>query len=577
METIFIQLAAILLVAFVVSYIIKTFNQPLIIGYILAGILVSPFILMIGGSTEIIKTLSEFGIAFLLFIVGLHLNPKVLKEIGWQSIVIGIIQIAITFGLGFIISWKIIGWGILASSIIGIALALSSTIVIMKLLSDKRQLDSLHGKISVGILIVQDIVAALVLMAISSLNNGSEFKEIALKSILSGGALVLGVIFIGYFILPKITKNIARSLELLFLFSISWCFVIAALFNALNFSIEIGALVAGVALSVSPYSTEISSRIRPLRDFFLIIFFIILGLNMEIQNISKIAQNALILSGIALIIKPLIIMGLMGAFKYTKRVSFLTGTSMGQISEFSLIILMMAISTGYASSEMLHTITLTLILTIALSSYMITYSRKFYKMMSGFASLFERKDAKRRKTIEKKYDAILFGYNRIGFNLLNSFKKIHKNYLVVDFNPDTIAELEKQKIPCLYGDADDPDVIEDLPLDKVKLVVSTVPDYEANELLLENVKRINPNAIVITRAHSIRDAFELYDKDSDYVLTPHFLGGEHLSKMIKEIKTNHNKYKKERKKHIKLLGDILKKTKNKKRLTEHSTQLGRET
>ncbi len=555
---IFIQLAIILFTAFIISYIVQAFKQPVIIGYIIAGIIIGPFIIGFGASHEIIEIFSKFGIAFLLFIVGLHLNPKVIKEIGISSLLIGLVQIVLTFGLGFLISIGFFGFNVITSLYIGIALAFSSTIIIMKLLSDKKHLDALYGKISIGILIIQDLVAIAVLMFISSSANGADVGSLALRGLLGGAGLIVASLLIGFLLLPKITKSIAKSQELLFLFSICWCFVIAALFHYFGFSIEIGALVAGIALSVSPYSVEITSKIRPLRDFFLILFFIILGLNIQISNIGSIVVNALILSAAILIFKPLILMTFMAIFRYTKRTNFLVGTTLAQISEFSLIILTLGVAMGHISAEILSTLTLAGIITITLSTYMIIYSNSFYKKMSSIISIFERKNLKREQKVKKKYDAILFGYNRIGFSILKSFKKLRQKYLVVDFDPDVVADLSKLRIPCLYGDAFDSELLAELPLDKIKLAVSTIPDFETNILLIESIRMVNPHAVIIVRAHQIKEALNLYKEGATYVLTPHFLGGEYIAKMIRTLKTR-REYKNEKKKHIEMLTERVEK------------------
>lgn len=552
-ELIFIQLAIILLVAFVVSYIARAFKQPIIIGYIIAGIIISPFLIKFGATQNIINTFSQFGVAFLLFIVGLHMNPKVIREVGTSSLIIGLVQMIATFALGFIVSFYLLKFAIVASVYVGIALSFSSTIIILKLLSDERQLESLYGKISIGILIIQDLVAIAVLMVISSVSSGVSLTSFAIKGLVTGGAAILFLFILGFFALPRVVKNIARSQELLFLFSITWAFAIAALFSYLGFSIEIGALIAGVVLSISPYSTEISSKIRPLRDFFLIIFFIILGLNVQVSSIGSIVMGAIILSLVALIFKPLILMSLMTMFGYTKRTNFLVGTTLGQISEFSLIVLALAVSLGHLSPEVMSTITLTGIITITLSTYMIIYSGQIYKRMHGFASFFEKPGIKREKKIRKEYDAILFGYNRIGFGILRALQKIKKKYLVIDYSPDVIADLTKLRVPCLYGDVDDAALLSELPLDKVKIVISTIPDFDINTILIENVKLANPDAIIILRAHAIKDALNLYKQGADYVLTPHFLGGEYVAGMLGKIKTSEKGYEEERRKHIKML------------------------
>jgi Kef-type K+ transport system membrane component KefB/Trk K+ transport system NAD-binding subunit len=557
MDEIFIDLAIILFVAFVISSVARLFNQPIIIGYILAGMIISPFVIAFGASKEIIDIFSELGIAFLLFIVGLHLNPKVVKELGVTSLLIGGGQILLTFTAGFLISFGLLGFDFVSSLYISIAVALSSTIIVMKILSDKRQLDSLYGKIATGVLIIQDLVAIGVLMFISSMSNGNNFSSFAIKGLLGGGALIAVLFLFGYFFLPRIMKGIAKSQELLFLFSISWCFVIASLFVYTGFSIEIGALVAGVILSISPYSIEITSKIRPLRDFFLIIFFIILGLNVQVSNLSSIIIDGVILAGIALFLKPFILTMLTAMFGYTKRTNFLVGSTLGQISEFSLIILALGVSMGHISKEVQSIMTLAGIITIAVSTYILIYNSEIYKKMSKI--IFEKKNIKEKVRIKKQYDAILFGHNRIGFGILNALKRTKKSYLVVDFNPDTIADLTKLKVPALYGDIDDVELLEELPLNKLKLAVSTIPDFEINSLLINTIKKVNPDAVLIVRAHKIEEALELYKKGASYVLTPHFLGGEYVSKMIREIKVNQDAYKEEREKHKKMLQKMFRK------------------
>ncbi len=559
MEHIFIQIAILLTVAFIVSYIFSLFRQPIIVGYIVAGILISPFIVRLGFSTEIIEIFSKFGIAFLLFIVGLHLNPKTIKEIGFSSLIIGIVQIILTFVFTFFVSSKLLGFDVLSSIYIGVALAFSSTILIMKLFSDKQNLDSLYAKISIGILIVQDIVAAGFLMFMSSMSGGDASSNFALINLLGGFGIIIILFLLGLFVMPHFVKHVAKSQELLFLFSVCWCFIVAALFSYLGFSIEIGALMAGVVLSLTPYSAEISSRISPLRDFFLIIFFIILGFNAQLSNIQSILFNAIIFSLIALILKPIIIMTFSAIVGYTKRTNFLVGTSLAQISEFSLIVLFLGVSLGHISQEILHTIILTMIITILLSTYMIIYSQAVYQKLIKFAGIFERKNIRKGKVLNKEYYAILFGYNRIGFSILNSLKRAKKKCLVVDFNPDTIYDLSKLGIPSLYGDVDDIDLLKELPLNKIKLAVSTVPECEVNSVLIHTIRKVNKDAIIIARAHSVSDALELYRKGASYVLTPHFLGGEYVSKMIKDLKIDEKKYEKEKEKHLKMLHEASRK------------------
>jgi len=557
MDNTFIQLAVILLAAFVVSYIIRLLNQPLIIGYIIAGMIISPFLFGIGASTETIEIFSELGISFLLFIVGLHLNPKVIKEIGGKSLLIGLGQIILTFTATFLVSNYFFDSGIITSIYYGIAVSFSSTIIVMKILSDKKQLDSLSSKISIGILIVQDLVAVGVLIFISSMSGINNSNT--LESFVAGGILIVVLFFAGYFILPRILEKIAKSQELLFLFSVCWCFVLAGVFLYVGFSMEIGSLLAGVILSTSPYATEISSKIRPLRDFFLILFFIILGLRMQLSQIQEVLISAIVLSGFALIFKPFVLMMLGRWFKYTKRTNFLVGSTLAQISEFSLIVAALGLSVGHINLIAFNTIILTLIITIFLSSYSITYSGEVYNRFSNFLSIFESKKIKKENKVKKEYDTILFGYNRIGFSILNVLKSLKKKYIVIDFNPDIIKDLKRYGIPALYGDVYDMDFLGELNLEGLNLVVSTVPDLETNKLLIETVRGVNKKVVVVLRAHSIEDALKLYGDGANYVLTPHFLGGEYVAKMIKHPKSGDKDYREEKGKHLKMLKDILSK------------------
>ena len=560
MTEVFVQISIIISIVFVVSLVMRLLRQPLIIGYIISGVIIGPFFLNIISVNETIQLFSDFGIAFLLFIVGLHLSPKVIKEVGKISFITGVGQVLFTSLFGYFIALAF-GFSPLTSVYIAIALTFSSTIIITKLLSDRGDLDSLYGKISIGFLLVQDFIAILILIIVSSLSSGSNLVSSVGFTILKGVILTALIILISIFVLPKTQKFFARSQELLFVFAITWGLGLASLFYYAGLSLEVGALIAGVVLSVSPYSLEISSKLKPLRDFFLISFFLIIGSNMVLAGFSDIIIPALVFSLFILIGNPLIVMILMGLFGYTKRIGFMAGLTVAQISEFSLILIALGIKVGHLSPEILSFVTFIGLFTIAGSTYMIIYSNSIYSKLSKYLDIFERKGPKKESKIKTNYGAILFGYNRIGFGILMALKKLKMKYLVVDFNPDIVQDLKKIKIPCVYGDAYDIDFLDELSLNKVKIVISTIPDFETNVLLVEAVKKVNAKAIIIARAHQIKDALELYEKGANYVLTPHFLGGEYVSKMILDFNIGEEDYKKEKKKHLKMLEEMNKRGK----------------
>ncbi|GAG16612.1 unnamed protein product, partial [marine sediment metagenome] len=254
--------------------------------------------------------------------VGLNLNPRIIRDVGKVSLVTGVGQVIFTSLIGFFIG-QLLGFSTMTSIYIAIALTFSSTIIIMKLLSDKGDMETLYGRIAIGFLIVQDLIVIIILMIISSIPAGIDFTTLALETVLKGTGLLILLFLISVYIFPRLTKSIAKSQEFLLLFSIGWCFAISSLFYYLNFSIEAGALVAGITLSLSPYHYEISSKMKPLRDFFIILFFILLGSQMVFTNISQYIIPVLIFSAFILIGNPLIVMVLMGLMGYTKRNSFL--------------------------------------------------------------------------------------------------------------------------------------------------------------------------------------------------------------------------------------------------------------
>ncbi|MEK6945564.1 MAG: cation:proton antiporter [Nanoarchaeota archaeon] len=555
MADIFLNISLIIGIAFLVSFLMRILKQPLIIGYIFTGIIAGPYFLNLLEKESTIGVFAKMGVALLLFTVGLHLNPKVIKEIGKSSVILGVGQVIFTSAVGFLIA-KALGFSSLTSFYVSIALTFGSTIVVMKLLSDKGEISSVYGKISTGLLIIQDLIAAIILFTISSSSGVDTTASLVFSTIIKG-VIILGLLLlVSIFVLPKITKFAAKSQEFLFIFSLTWAFAIASLFQFIDFSLEIGALLAGVALSVSPYSSEISSKLKPLRDFFIIIFFVIVGSQIAISDVGSNIFSIIILSLFVLIVNPLIVMSLVGILGYTKRTGFMVGITVAQISEFSIIIVALGVTVGYLSSEILSIITMVGLITIAGSSYLITYSDKIYPFFSRYLGVFERRNVKNeKKKILDSYDTILFGYNRIGFSILKSFKAVSNRYVVVDYDPEIVSNLKKFRIPVIYGDVYDSELLRELPLRKSKLIVSTIPSVEANLLLIKTVKEINPKAIVIVRAHHIDDAMNLYKEGADYVLTPHFLGGEYVANMIKGFGLSSTNYKGEKEKHIKLLDE----------------------
>jgi Kef-type K+ transport system membrane component KefB/Trk K+ transport system NAD-binding subunit len=547
-SNIFVEISIILVIATIIAAIMRLLKQPLIIGYLLAGILVSPFILNLIKSQDTLAVFSQIGVTFLLFIVGLSLNPKVIKEVGKASIITGLGQVIFTSLIGFFIA-RGFGFDIIPALYIAVALTFSSTIIIMKLLSDRGDLDKLYGKISIGFLLVQDLIAVGILIVVSSLSESGMVLGSVLGIFVKGALIVILLVMISLYILPRLGFFFARSQELLFLFSIGWGLGLATLFHYIGLSIEIGALVAGVTLSLSPYNYEISSRMKPLRDFFIILFFILLGSQLVFSDFSKFVVPAIVFSLFILIGNPLIVMALMGILRYPKRVGLQSGFTVAQISEFSLILITLGVGVGHLTQDILSMVTVVGLITIMGSTYLILYANNIYGYVAKYISIFERKKLRKDKK-RKEYDAILFGYNRVGYDFVNSFKKLKKRFLIVDYNPEVIEHLSKQGLDCEYGDVEDVEFLQQLNLKKIKMVVSTIPEFETNSLLINTIRRENKRTIILVVSHHIEETHLLYNKGASYVVMPHFLGGKYASMLIDKHKLSIRKFSKEKKRHI---------------------------
>ncbi len=548
-HNLFTELSLIIAVGAGVSMVMRLLKQPLIIGYILTGVLVGPSLLHLIEDQESIKVFSEIGIALLLFIIGLGLNIRVIKEVGRVSGVVGLMQVIGTVLAGYTVSFAL-GYGRVESLIVGVALSFSSTIIILKLIGDKKEQGRLYGKIAIGILLAQDIIATLSLIFIAASSDDGFSPSSLLWLGVKGVVITAPLFLISLHLLPRMRKLIAGSQEFLFLFAIAWGFGAATLYKQFGFSIEIGALLAGISLASTPYAQEIASRLRPLRDFFVVVFFINLGTVLDFGSIGSTWYKVVALSLVALIAKPLITMMIMGLMRYTKLTSFKTSTALAQVSEFSLVMLILAVSQGLAREELVSVITMVALVTITFSSYFIIYADKLYRMLESHLSLFERRVIKAEHEHKATYQLVLFGYKKGGAEFLKTFKNLGKKYIVVDYDPDVIDLLEHHDHNYLYGDATDTEFLEELGLEHAKLVVSTISDYQTNLWLTRYIERVNPRIVFICTTDNSHHASELYNEGADYVMLPHYIGSDKIGSFIKKSGLKKSEFKKYRNKHL---------------------------
>ncbi|MEW6488202.1 MAG: cation:proton antiporter [Thermodesulfobacteriota bacterium] len=526
-DSLFLEMTAILVVSAVIGALATQLRQPLIVAFIGVGVLVGPSGLDLVSAHEQIELLAELGIALLLFVVGLKLDLHLIRTTGPVALATGLGQVLFTSLFGFLIALGF-GMGTVEALYLAVGLTFSSTIIIVKLLSDKREIDALHGRIALGFLIVQDVAAVLALIGLTALGaapggEGGMLRE-GLR-VAGVGLAFLGVVgLLMRYVLPPLLDRLARSQELLVLSAIAWAVLLAALGDTLGFSKEVGAFLAGISLASTPYREAIASRLVSLRDFLLLFFFIDLGARLDLSLLGAQLGPAAVFSVFVLVGNPLIVMAIMGFMGYRKRTGFLAGLTVAQISEFSLILGAMGVSLGHLSQEAMGLLTLVGLVTIGLSTYLILYSYPLYNRLSPLLGIFERHVPHREQAEDSPGGAgaevILFGLGRYGRNIAKNLLRRGKQVLGVDFDPEAVAECQAEGLPVRYGDSEDPDILEHLPLAGARLVVSAAPGREANLTLLRSLQAHGYRGKVVLTAHSAAEARLFQQSGADRVLFP---------------------------------------------------------
>jgi Kef-type K+ transport system membrane component KefB len=511
-------------------------RQPLIVAFIAVGLIAGPSALDVVQSNEQIDLLAELGIVVLLFLVGIKLDVKLIRSLGGVSIMTGLGQVAFTAFFGYLIGLGL-GLGHVASLYVAVALTFSSTIIIVKLLSDKREIDALHGQIALGFLIVQDLVVVLAMIVLSAIGIGAAGGEGghggSIPVVLASGvAMVATVVLFVRFVADPLTERLARAPELLVIFAIALAAIFAAIGDVVGLGKEVGGLMAGVALASTSYRETIAARLAPLRDFLLLFFFIALGATLDLSLLGAHVTGAIIFSLFVLIGNPLIVLIIMSAMGYRKRTGFLAGLTVAQISEFSLIFVAMGVSIGHVGEDALGLVTMVGLVTIAASTYMITYSHQIYSVFEPFLGIFERKGTPREPTEagehkEEPYGVIIFGLGRFGTAVGLRLRKRGVRVLGVDFNPVAVRRWRDLGLETQFGDATDAEFVAELPLTHADWIVSTVPIHptglsheDARTTLIQLTRAAGfPGRVAVT-SHNIKDTRLLLAAGADMVLEP---------------------------------------------------------
>ncbi|MGB0497066.1 MAG: cation:proton antiporter [Rubricella sp.] len=533
---IFYEIAALLVLAAGVGFVGLLLRQPLIVSFIAVGIIAGPSVLDVAQSDEQIDLLAELGIAVLLFLVGLKLDFTLVRTLGPVALVTGLGQVLFTTIFGFAIAVAL-GLDTLTAIYVAIALTFSSTIIIVKLLSDKREIDALHGRIALGFLIVQDIVVVVAMIALSAIGvGGTADGEGAVADVLRvlayGLAMLAFVVAFIRYVANPLVERLSRAPELLVSFAIGWAALLAAVGHYLGFGKELGGLLAGVSLASTPFREAIAARLASLRDFLLLFFFIALGASLDLSVLGASVGPAIVLSLFVLIGNPLIVLAIMGAMGYRKRTGFLAGLTVAQISEFSLIFMAMGVAIGHVADEALGLVTLVGLVTIAASTYMITYSHQLYRLFEPVLGVFERRDPSAEDAgaaaARRSHDVILFGLGRYGLGIALALRESGKTILGVDFSPESVRHARKLGFDVLFGDATDPEFLGHLPLARAEWLVMAVPEHDTGlshddprQALLKAARELGFTGRIAVAAHNESTATALRASRADIVLMPY--------------------------------------------------------
>lgn len=538
MDSVFVELAVMLSLACVIGYVAMRFRLPLVMAYLLAGVALSA--LSLSGST-ILHTLPEIGIAFVLFLIGMELNLSEIRSLGRPIIVATLFQIVLSSVAGFALA-TFFGFPAIEAGVLGIALAFASTIVIVKMLSEKRDTASLYGKLSIGILLIEDLVAIIAMVAITENIISYGFSTAVLMPLMifaiKAGALIGVAFLMSRYVLPPLFNGVAKSIELLFLTAITWCFIFTSVAVLAGFSVVIGAFLAGVALASSPYQIQIQAKVKPIRDFFVALFFIYIGSQVDLASIRDTLPMIIGFTILALSVKPFAYLVGLSFFKFRKRTLFHTSLNMTQVSEFSLIVVLLAVEHGFASDSALAVIAGSAVLSIMVSSVLINRSESIYGFMKPFVARFQSREAVDMlpDTVlpELSKHVVVIGADRVGKAVIEYLKKANIETLVLDYNPTTVRRLRDQGYHTLYGDISDPEIIENLQLETAHLVISTASGMRDSLALLDACRIKKVKAQVVVRTVDADQEQTLKEAGADYVIFPERVSGDFLVSKLED-------------------------------------------
>jgi len=518
-----------ILFAWVLGLLAHFFRQPLILAYLIAGFLIGPFGTGLVKSQESISVISELGLIFMLFMIGLEIDLKKIVRAGPVILFAGGGQLVggCVLGILFFVGLGLpMGGGGFDALYLCIACALSSTVIIVKVLYEKRELDTLPGRVTLGVLVLQDIFAILFLAVQPSLGNLQ--VGVILLSVGRVGALVATAMILSRYVLPRLFHQIARRPELILLGALAWCFLIGEIAEKLHLSREMGSLVAGVSLSTFPYALDVTAKVTTLRDFFITLFFVALGMTIPIPNMSVIGL-ALMIAVFAAVSRVVTTFAPLYLMKQGLRASLLPAINLAQISEFSLVVIQTGVAAGHIQTRTANATSFAFVILAVLSTFVMMRSDQITRLAIGPLKRIGIRDLGHDHATETGHGEarriVILGFFRAASALLSEVERQNPLLLdqisVVDFNPQVFQTLSERGLHVIYGDISNVDTLLHAGVGKAEIIILSVPDSllkgANNEKLVRHVRTLNPTAKIVSTADLLSDVDDLYAAGADYV------------------------------------------------------------
>jgi len=526
------------------------FKQPLIIAYLATGVIIGPNIgLKLISDQASISTVAEIGLVLLLFVIGLEIDIRKMASGGTAVLLTGALQVPICIALGLAFFW-LLGAPSQphnnALLYLAACMSLSSTLVVVKILNDKYELDTLPGRITLGVLVLQDLWAVAMLAIQPNILNPDLVP--LLGSLERGFVLVVGGFALSKYALPRLFRMVAKAPELVLVSALGWCFFLAGAASFIGLSREMGALIAGVSLSTFPYNVDVVAKAVSIRDFFVTLFFVALGMQIQIPSLN--ALELALAASVFVIVSRAVVVPILYALRLGLRTSIVPAINLAQVSEFSIVIASLGVAMGQIKQDVLTIVIITFAVTSVVSTYMINFSHPIQKVLTSVFKTLGLKDldASREDEAEQGHQPVIFlGFFRDTSSLLYEFehegsaeeaREFVGKILVIDFNPTVLRELRRKNIKCIYGDIAHSDTLRHAGVEHAELVVSSITDDvlrgTSNLRLMKSVHNNAPNARVVLTTEHIPQALHFYEEGADFVFIPRLYSAAACARILRK-------------------------------------------